>query len=562
MILKRNYEKDKMSLDLYKSGFTQTIDLERSIRLKKEDEIKELKLIIDSNEMKFHQMMEEQKMYFEDMRIKLEGDLNMQVNENMKLHECNIGLEKIIEDFKIKNEFLCKDQILKAEEFQQKMNLVRKESFDSREEIARQLEFSKDRLVQNDIENAKLRGIILDWEKKHNLLINEFESKMLLERKVNADLNLIIKDLNDKISVLEKAIRGLETEIFNKDQHIMDIKSKADIEILNLRDDIIKIQAADNQKIAELQLSIAHLEEQQVKLKLDCNEENARIINEEKNKLLHADEIFNMRFNELLTKYDDLQRVRLQHEDEIVKLNAILSSERIKCDEQLNFQNITLSKQFENEKEVMIKDFDLKLNEISLSREEVVVRSQELLKVIDDLKSKLVANQASSAVEFNSLQTENITLRHALDECKIANSCLQKEVGNKSVALKKYTKHINSLCIENQQMGLDLTIASHSLNDYEQLQASYNDLEFQYTNEKNKALFFEEEFTKAKAYAETLHDEFERLNLESGLPVSVPHLIENEVAPYAIRPVTKYIRKTVKIPKGEIHSFSRAGLKH
>ena len=116
------------------------------------------------------------------------------------------------------------------------------------------------------------------------------------------------------------------------------------------------------------------------------------------------------------------------------------------------------------------------------------------------------------------------------------------------------------------------------------MQSTFYDIEFQYTEAKNKANFFENEYAKAKAYTETLLEQIANMKLQlnpnfiqqhpdnfllpfhqTSSPKRIPlksqkfrnplnfsahpeNSMEEDRIQYEFRHVTKYVNKTVVIP--------------
>ena len=594
---RQSFEKERMNFDLLKEDFARAIEEEKKIRFIKEEELNKLTIVMESNEMKLNKIIEEQKINFEKSLTRLENDLSQKNQENLSLKETNSKLEKIIDELQIKNDNLRKDHILRSEEFQQKLTNVNKEYQNSREELVKLLEIGKEQIAKDEIDQNRLRSFSEEKERQYNFLLQEFESKMMIERKNLNELMLENKELIDKLHETDIIINDCKKELFNKDQDLINLGKRYENDVANLKENLMKIDFSSNQKLSDQQLKINHLEDLLGKQKIENNDEKLKLLEDERAKLIKAEDLFNRKFNDMVMKSQDLEKIKFHLEGENAKLNSLLNDQRLKLENDMHVLNMTMNEQFRNDKSLIVQQWELKCNKLSQNREEILRRNNELLNEIENIKIKL-SNNSALIVENNALKEDNITLSQTWEECKIEINRLNKELEEKSEELKKLKINLNTLSVENQKMGNDLTLASHTLNDYEQLQGTFNDLEFKYQEVKNKASFFENEFTKVKAYTETLLEQIAnmKLQLDSQLihhPHQInfippphyhdpPHLIppppKNFVPPqnfssppdplmeegrleYAVRPVTKYVKKTVVIPKAGNPNYQNHGFK-
>lgn len=529
--MKKAYETAKGSYDLTKSGFSQTVEQERSLRISKERELNKANNIIEENQIKLNQIIEQQKVEFENLKSKLQTELIEKIEENSRLTEMNLNYENMIKELQLKNETIGQDQLIRVEEFQQKINSIKKEYLDSRSELVKQLEVDKNKIAQDELDQVKLKNQHEDLERKYNSLMKKYNWQVSIEKKTQEDCKIKMKELNEKMNEFEGTIISYKKEMLIKDEEIISLHKKYDLDVSELQANLSKIDMTKSQKINEQKNRIDQLEDAITKLKLDFNQEKIKIFNDENNKFLKSEDLFNKRYNDLLLRSEELEKNRTYLEEEITKHKKMIDLQKI---------------QLENEKLTILQQSELKCNQSNLGREEMIVKNKELLLEIESMKIKLT-NQALIIEENKSLKTENLAIKQALEESKIRIGTSDKELFEKTNLLNKLKMDLDAIALENQKMKTDLAVSSQSINNIGELQIAFQNLQQQYNDLQTQMVFYQNEFTKAKAYSNSMLDGY-NTNYEIS-PSSISQRIKEEPPiEYAVRPVTKYVKKTLKIP--------------
>jgi chromosome segregation ATPase len=220
-----------------------------------------------------------------------------------------------------------------------------------------------------------------------------------------------IKSKNTQIAELEAKINELLTESV----HVKNNASIKDNELLTLK----RIEASLNLKLSDINKDLESTKRDKAILENDIKLLNGKyeILTKEKADVIskinnsNPQDNIEMLKNQYLEEKETSSKIKLQHDQLASEINVI----KIKQSELIN-DKATLEIQLEVLKKTLYnKDFDIqKLNE------EFLVQKQELLKTIDDLKSKNTKyelnNSSLIASLDNSKEIEINTLKEKYDQ--------------------------------------------------------------------------------------------------------------------------------------------------
>ena len=536
--LKKAYDTSTKSYELTKSGFTQTLEKERSLRISKEKELNKANTIISENQIKLNQIVEKQKCDFENLRVQLEAELIEKCEENTRLTEINSNYEHLFREQQFKNESIGQDQFIKIEEFKQKINNIKKEYLNSRSELVKQLEQDKNKIAQDELDQIKLKNQNDDWERKYNYLVKKSNMKGIIEKRAQEDLKNKMKEIKAKNNELETIINNNSTELLSKDEEIIKLKKKYDYDVIELQSNLSKMDSQKSQKIIEQSKRICQLEDALTKLKLNFNEEKIKLVNDENSKFTTAEDLFNRRYNEALLRCDELEKGRAKLEEEIDKLKK---------------QIVCQKAQFENDKTGIIQQSELKYNQSNLGRESMLLKNKELLVEIESMKLKLT-NHELLKEEVKSLKGENLSIRSALENSRIQIVNFEKELIDKTNILNQYKMDLDAMTLENQKIKADLLLSSQSVNNVNEIQIAFSNLQQQYNELQAQLLLHQNEYTNERTYSNSLID-FPEANVQYFPPTIMPQIIKDKTQiENQGEPVTEYRRKIVKSPNSKFTS--------
>lgn len=542
---RRNFENEKIGLDLYKSGYTQTIENERNIRLRAEAQVTELRQLLNKTDQEYKTLMANQKRQFNEEKLNFETVLTTKEVEFSQLKSIYTQIERNNSELQISLTNLNREKINLIEEHEEQKLKFQKEFEISREELIKVIEQEKNKMSMLEVEYSNCKEIAHEWENKYNALLEDFDEKLRIERQNQLNSQNEIKQYSAKLTESDESIKKLRAESYENNEEIIKMKKKYELENNQLKEILQRNDLEFRQRIEEDQEKMKYFEQLIDQTKKQYNEEANRRIKEAKEKNEMAISSLNRKLEEYISKIDYYESTKNKLEDEITKVRAINTECKSKYESDIQQIQAALYEKFNNEKTSMITQYEGNLTKLYNNRDEFAKKNEELVQEIQNMQ-KEISKASTYANEINALREDNISLNNAYEDAKAQLSSSEKEFSKMQISINNSEKSLALLKNENLKLVSELQNMSQSIKDTKILHASLLDLESKYNNMKNKAAFYENELAKIKLYNDRLADQNDMLKSE---------LSSNSVREYPMPPPNhSYIQSSVRLPHSPMYA--------
>jgi chromosome segregation ATPase len=411
----------------------------------------------------FYRKFNEQKANIEKLYIYKNALLNLKDDINEILEK--IAYKKEVEE----EEILKLQELLKELEYKKRKVLKQFGYFDKKiKNIEKNIE-SNIFEIESKINEIKKLKEIFSINK-----IQEAERKIALKDELNKKLITLQTSLNELIKGIKNQVEEIEEEIdrLKREKRILkekfkeeEIRAKRELEeifyekIEKLKEEYLKKEQSIYQEIKNVENDIEKILETKEKYNKELNEINEKFLKKEeeiKKEIFNAIEEFkekkrtleiqkNELLNEIVKLKKELNRIKIDYEDDMINLKKHYKKEINLIDEKIKFFENILKTKPNSFKEFLNQNVD------NWEEELYPVIDEKLLSMdIDDLKPKIVSERVFG-IELDKSKLKSIpTMREAEEEIERLNTLkksLNEELNQKLGLLEKdfKTKEIEIL---------------------------------------------------------------------------------------------------------------------